>query len=355
MDNNPIAQVEKRLKRDNFNLFDGAIASVVFILVQFLFLIVLTNLLKLTGVSAVILNIAQILIEGSFFLSAYLVAAFRNVEFVSASRMRKKVDTKTILLSIVLAIVIIFAYAKLAELFIYFIQSLGFKYNSSYIDVSNVFMYILALFIHCAVPAVTEEVLFRGVICSGLEKVNKHVAVFVSAFIFMLMHGTPLQTVHQFILGIILGYIFVYTHNIWLTIIIHFVNNAFSVTAMFIQTMLDPSLAVPETGVVGFTPVEGNVLIINIVYGIIAAAVGSVVVVFLIKAIKNRNDQINGDKKQENQESQDNISIEQKVENSEDVKKQDKKEKIISLVVFLLSIGYLVGEWVSALIKGFLL
>jgi hypothetical protein len=59
--------------------------------------------------------------------------------------------------------------------------------------------------------------LFRGVILSGFRKYGFKVTVFFSALIFMIMHGNAEQTIHQFIVGIILVLIgfgaFLYCYN----------------------------------------------------------------------------------------------------------------------------------------------
>ena len=76
--------------------------------------------------------------------------------------------------------------------------------------------YLIYIIISCVTPAVCEEILFRGTIASGLKEKGFKIALFGSAIIFTLMHGNPEQTVHQFIIGLVVGYIFLKTGNIWL-------------------------------------------------------------------------------------------------------------------------------------------
>ena len=78
-------------------------------------------------------------------------------------------------------------------------------------------------------PAVTEELIFRGVMLRGLAPLGRTKAVLISAAAFSLMHMSPAQTVHQFLLGIVMGLIAWETGSILAPMLIHFLNNALSI------------------------------------------------------------------------------------------------------------------------------
>lgn len=80
--------------------------------------------------------------------------------------------------------------------------------------------------------AVAEEVFFRGALQQLIVKLfkNKHVGVWMTAFIFSLMHMQFYGFLPRVILGVLLGYLFVYSMNLWIPILIHFLNNALVVT-----------------------------------------------------------------------------------------------------------------------------
>ena len=80
------------------------------------------------------------------------------------------------------------------------------------------------------IPPLVEEFIFRGVILSRFQKYGNGFAIFASAIIFALFHGNIMQLIFAFICGIVLGFIAVRTKNIFIPIIIHAVNNSFSVT-----------------------------------------------------------------------------------------------------------------------------
>ena len=83
--------------------------------------------------------------------------------------------------------------------------------------------------------AVAEEFFFRGSLQQLLVKLfkNKHVGVWITAFIFSLMHMQFYGFLPRVMLGVILGYLFVWSSNLWIPILIHFMNNALVITFNF--------------------------------------------------------------------------------------------------------------------------
>lgn len=95
---------------------------------------------------------------------------------------------------------------------------------------------ILIMFVSIAVvPAICEEFLFRGTILSNLLPFGRNAAIVGSAVLFGLMHQNPYQILYTTVAGLILGYAYIKTDSIWCPTIIHFCNNAFSVTEQVIE------------------------------------------------------------------------------------------------------------------------
>lgn len=84
----------------------------------------------------------------------------------------------------------------------------------------------LNLFIFAALPALLEEMVFRGCVLQSLRPYGDRTALWVSSLLFSLMHGNILQVPFAFIVGLVLGYAVLKTGNIWLAVAIHFANNA---------------------------------------------------------------------------------------------------------------------------------
>lgn len=103
---------------------------------------------------------------------------------------------------------------------------------------------IVLLYVTTAlVPAFCEEFLFRGTILANLTPYGKRGAVIISSILFGLMHQNPYQIIYTVAAGMLLGMAYIKTESIWLPTIMHFINNAYSVTNQVIYANLEPTLA----------------------------------------------------------------------------------------------------------------
>ena len=105
-------------------------------------------------------------------------------------------------------------------------------------SVSDLF---LNLFVIALLPALFEEIFFRGTLQSLLIKWTQkhHVGIWLSSLIFTLIHFNLEQIIPMFFLALILGYTFYFSKSIWLSIAIHFCNNALAVLMYYYQNQSD--------------------------------------------------------------------------------------------------------------------
>jgi len=90
---------------------------------------------------------------------------------------------------------------------------------------------LLTIFHIGVVPAVCEEVLFRGYILRNFERsMNVWVAIVVSGLIFGIFHIRLTQFIPLALLGMLLAWMTIQTRSLWPAVIAHFVNNGGSVT-----------------------------------------------------------------------------------------------------------------------------
>lgn len=96
--------------------------------------------------------------------------------------------------------------------------------------------YIVNVIVMALIPAIGEELLFRGAFLNTLidGKCGIHFSVLFSAFVFSALHFQFYGFIPRFILGAAFGYIVVYTRNIYYTICAHFINNLIAVTCYFL-------------------------------------------------------------------------------------------------------------------------
>ena len=96
--------------------------------------------------------------------------------------------------------------------------------------------YLLAMLVMALAPAVFEEVLFRGAfqkVFVGWTK-NAWAGIIITSILFSAIHFSFFGFLPRIALGLILGLIFYYTNNLWLSILLHFLNNGFVVTQLYI-------------------------------------------------------------------------------------------------------------------------
>ncbi len=86
------------------------------------------------------------------------------------------------------------------------------------------------------IPAIGEELLFRGILVRLFREWtrNIHWAVIISAILFSSMHLQFYGFIPRLVLGLILGYLFVWSARLWVAIWAHFVNNITAVIAAFL-------------------------------------------------------------------------------------------------------------------------
>ena len=81
-------------------------------------------------------------------------------------------------------------------------------------------------------PAFAEELSFRGTLQQLLP--HKHVAIWITAFIFSAIHMQFYGFVPRMLLGAMFGYVFVWSGSLWIPILMHFTNNGLAVIAYYI-------------------------------------------------------------------------------------------------------------------------
>ena len=112
------------------------------------------------------------------------------------------------------------------------------------IGLNNAFEFMLAILLIAFIPALCEEVLFRGGMQNLLNRsTNKPwFAIIIVSLIFSLAHFSFYGFLPRFFLGIMLGLIFHLSGRLWLSILAHFINNAAAVTAIYIYKLQGKSI-----------------------------------------------------------------------------------------------------------------
>jgi len=187
----------------------------------------------------------------------------------------KAISGKQVFILIVIVIIALTLGAALSELneMIPLSKSLAqsFKkmeeeYNKQVFALANmktVQDYIVSLIIIALLPAIFEEMLFRGCLQPVMINITKNAfaGILITSILFSALHASFYGFLSRLALGIILGYIFYYSKNLWLPVIFHFLNNALGVTQLY---------ALSKKGLLNFNAMSEDTL--PLYYGLIALA-----------------------------------------------------------------------------------
>lgn len=119
-----------------------------------------------------------------------------------------------------------------------------------FLAMPTVWHLLFNLFMMAVLPALGEELVFRGVLQRGLQNWigNVHLSVWIAAVLFSAVHMQFLGFVPRMLMGVALGYLFVWSGSLIYPIIAHFVNNA---TAIALTYGIQHDSIKPELETVG--------------------------------------------------------------------------------------------------------
>jgi uncharacterized protein len=95
---------------------------------------------------------------------------------------------------------------------------------------------LINLFMIALIPAVGEELLFRGLFQPLFHKLtnNPHLGIWLSAILFSALHMQFLGFFPRMFMGAAFGYLLLWSGSLWLPMIGHFVNNAGAVLIAYL-------------------------------------------------------------------------------------------------------------------------
>jgi membrane protease YdiL (CAAX protease family) len=104
---------------------------------------------------------------------------------------------------------------------------------------------IINILLMALLPAVAEELTFRGVLQRLFQGSNvsdfrtvkvPHIAIWVTAILFSAIHMQFYGFLPRMLMGALFGYMLVWTGSLWVPILMHFTNNAMAVILYFVAT-----------------------------------------------------------------------------------------------------------------------
>lgn len=275
--------------KDKITLKDSGLAFIFAIVAalcaSILLSAIITSVAAATGQTNEVVSTFDSIIYINMFLSEaiFLVAFFavvltrRKKNVVKTTRLTFKFDYKIFLGVILIGVITMFASINMTGLFNHvfsLISPIG-PTSSLGITMDNFGEFLIVSLLLGAMPAICEELVFRGIIYNGLrDKFNIKWATTLSAVMFSLIHLSIYKTFYQVILGVVLALIAYYTGTIFYGIVFHFINNFTIVLVNYIS---------PNSTIFEFSTWGVKEILISIAIFI----VGVLAVVFFFAILKN--------------------------------------------------------------------
>ncbi len=97
---------------------------------------------------------------------------------------------------------------------------------------------VLNIVVVAMIPAIGEELLFRGILQRNFENLfkNPHTAIWLAAVIFSAFHFQFEGFLPRVLLGAMLGYFYYFSGSLWVPVIAHFFYNGFQILAIYFYT-----------------------------------------------------------------------------------------------------------------------
>lgn len=229
---------KKRYNPNSFNALDGAIAYFIAIFSFFVMNLILPFPLRFlfkAGVDYFLINILSAVISQAVILIIALAFfKIKRVGVFTGDGFSFKLNVIDALMAVLLIFGVDFCFTSIHMEFSEYMEvlfgDLGISVPQSLIENSN-YLYILiySLVITPVLPAICEELLFRGVIMRGFKEKGVSYSIILSALCFALMHGSVAMLILQFLAGIAIAAVVTLTKNHLYGVLMHWASNLFVV------------------------------------------------------------------------------------------------------------------------------
>ena len=181
------------------------------------------------SVVSVFYSLAGILIP--FGVGGYFVSKRTKTDVFNLG---KPVSTKLMLAAVPFGFFICLIGNYVTGLFVDFMGEVGVQLTAPEHSVPSGFggrfIYVISI---AVIPPLVEEFAIRGVIMQPLRRYGDVFAIVASSLVFAVLHGNLIQAPFALIAGIGIGYAVCITNSVWTGVLIHAVNNLYSVVTEF--------------------------------------------------------------------------------------------------------------------------
>ncbi|WP_372753364.1 lysostaphin resistance A-like protein [Labilibaculum sp.] len=110
-------------------------------------------------------------------------------------------------------------------------ESQAEEITNKFLVMETPFDLLINLILIALIPALGEELLFRGIIQRVFSDMVKsvHWGILITAFLFAALHMQFFGFLPRMAMGVLFGYLLIWTQNLWVPILAHLLNNGMAV------------------------------------------------------------------------------------------------------------------------------
>ena len=290
--------------------------------------------------SLIYLFTATIVAQACFAFVAYVYNKQNNINFIKATKLDiSKLSIKNILICVCISLIAVFGLYNFINMFGKVFTKLGFDSPATSLPINTFYWFIINVVLLAIVPAITEEIIFRGMIYNGFRKSGYIKASLLSCLMFALIHLSIKQFIFPIIMGLVFALILEKTGSLIYTMITHFCNNFIVLLISYISTSVGKD----------FLYIDVKTIPVALLVTAIATISLAIIWVLIKYVLVNNN---NGDEKQkEIQIDKENNLLQEDSTNdlTNDTKKRQYYKYLIGAIAsgVLLWLIYVISELVA--------
>ncbi len=245
--------------------------------VGFLYLVLCTMYLYLivyAGISNIIILFTYTLIISIIFYAFILILFKKLFCYENREYLHKKINMKMGAYTFILGV----GFTLFSCITSFFINKY-FNTNSFNKAISPMLSSLSWVIIYSSIIGpLCEEFVMRGIVLGGLlKKYSSKLSIVISSVIFGIIHMNPLQFITAFVMGLLLGTVYVKYKSLILCMIIHCVNNIMVAIATYMPDKIS------------YLKLSENNFFISLIFSFIGVIVMIIMIIFLNKENKKCN------------------------------------------------------------------
>ena len=189
-----------------------------------------------------VIAVLYLINQGSFF--GVFLFLYKKRRPVFSAQLFSRPDPVVCIICVVAGIASLYLLSPIVNIVEWSLSLIPLNAGGIGFEINSIWRLLFSIFFLALLPAVCEELLFRGAIFNCMRTHSRSFAIVMSSLCFAIFHMSGYQFVYPILFGLLLGLIMDKWGNIWYCILTHFINNAIVLVSNFIS---NGEIAAPNT------------------------------------------------------------------------------------------------------------